>query len=74
MLLPVGNMKNLLLRCSLDIMTKQQLMFFKENENIEVVTIDERIKELSKNMKKISINEKIQPAVERSEKNVLVEL
>lgn len=67
-------MENLLLRCSLDIMTKQQLMFFKENENIEVVTIDERIKELSKNMKKISINEKIQPAVERSEKNVLVEL
>lgn len=67
-------MENLLLRCSLDIMTKQQLMFFKENENIEVVTIDERIKELSKKMKKISINEKIQPAVERSEINVLVEL
>lgn len=32
---------------------------FKENENIEVVIIDEWIKELLKNMKKILINEKI---------------
>lgn len=42
---------------------------FKENANIEIVTIAERIEQLSEQMKTISNFEKIKPAVEIAEKN-----
>lgn len=47
---------------------KKAIDVFKKNENIEVVTIAERIEELSENMKKITMNEKINQAVQMSEK------
>lgn len=45
------------------------IIVFKENANIEIVTIAERIEQLSEQMKNISNFEKIKPAVEIAEKN-----
>lgn len=45
---------------------------FKEKANIEIVTIAERIEQLSEKMKSISNCEKIKPAVEIAEKKIVL--